>query len=291
MSFKIMYFSDLHLSRRMPVTIANWELCLRAIDEARPDLVLVGGDLLFDDPDNAEDRALAQAHLARIAAPWRITPGNHDVGDTLPPTEGKKLVTPARLEAYRDSFGEVWWALDAAGWKIIGMNNMLSGSGLEDEETQDAFVKDAIGGWRGPVALFVHKPLCFADFGETETTKYTMRPAARGPLLDLFAGYDLRMIGSGHCHTARNTMVSGIRTVWAPSTAIVIGNNTRLPDMSAGWVTYTFTDADVAIDLSARAALPPADLGGLLDIYGTLGAIPPALLHDFGSGRDAEARA
>lgn len=71
---RIAHISDLHFGR-IDVTVA--EALLADLDESRPDLVIVSGDLTMG-ARRSEFRAAA-AFLARIAAPWIAVPGNHDI--------------------------------------------------------------------------------------------------------------------------------------------------------------------------------------------------------------------
>jgi 3',5'-cyclic AMP phosphodiesterase CpdA len=70
----IAHLSDLHFGRHDPA-LAN--ALLASLDEARPDLVIVSGDLT--QRARTEQFAAARAFLERIAAPTLVVPGNHDV--------------------------------------------------------------------------------------------------------------------------------------------------------------------------------------------------------------------
>lgn len=71
---RIAHISDLHFGRVDPVVAAA---LLADLDESRPDLVIVSGDLTMG-ARRSEFRAAAD-FLARIAAPWIAVPGNHDI--------------------------------------------------------------------------------------------------------------------------------------------------------------------------------------------------------------------
>ena len=68
------HISDLHFGRHDP---ALAEALLASLAEARPDLVVVSGDLT--QRARTEQFAAARAFLERIAAPVLVVPGNHDV--------------------------------------------------------------------------------------------------------------------------------------------------------------------------------------------------------------------
>jgi 3',5'-cyclic AMP phosphodiesterase CpdA len=80
MKLRLAHLSDLHFGRSRPELL---EPLLVAVNAARPDLVVVSGDLT-QRARKGQFRA-ARAFLDRLAAPWLAVPGNHDVpADNLP---------------------------------------------------------------------------------------------------------------------------------------------------------------------------------------------------------------
>ena len=161
----IVLLSDIHLSRARPFFHANWELLLRDLGtRPAPDLFIVTGDLALDGPIRSDDLAFARTQLDRLPAPWHAIPGNHDIGSNRPDLRGEMVVDAARRAAWLEHLGPDWWSLDLPGWRLIGLDCLIAGSGLDAEATQAAFLDDAIAGAGGrQVALFYHKPLCVQD--------------------------------------------------------------------------------------------------------------------------------
>ena len=78
----IVQVSDTHLCGHGGVTNANFERVVRYInEEMAPDLVVNTGDLALLDPDDADDRAMAERLHRSFEAPLLVLPGNHDVGE------------------------------------------------------------------------------------------------------------------------------------------------------------------------------------------------------------------
>jgi hypothetical protein len=155
----------------------------------------------------------------------RFIPGNHDVGDNrdVPDRHGHPAIDAARGAAYRRHFGGDWWALDVPGWRVIGINAQLVGSGLDDAAAQDAFLADTVAGAADRrIALFVHKPLCDARPDEDEVGGRFLNPAPRQILLSLLAAAPPALVASGHVHQYRSALHDGARAVWAPSSAFVL---------------------------------------------------------------------
>ena len=70
----IVHLSDLHFGRLLPETV---EPCLAVVNELRPDLVVISGDLT--QRARKWQYAQAKAFLARLPRPHLVLPGNHDV--------------------------------------------------------------------------------------------------------------------------------------------------------------------------------------------------------------------
>lgn len=269
---KLLVFSDLHLSRRFPASGANWETCLAAIGEAEPDMVVLGGDLVFNDPDSAADHAYAAAALARIDRPYRIVPGNHDLGD------GPSL-TAARLHAYGARYGADRWSMPLGDWQLIGLNSSLFDSGLEPEAEQMAWLAAELESAAGrPVLLFQHKPLCLVDFGETEVTADVMTPRSRAALLAVLHGSNVRGVVSGHLHCPRDFAVDGLRMIWAPSTGMVTDRDAAGHKRAAGWLSVQLEGEAIMAAASTDRLRPVNVSPSLARFGGTLGGIPDDVL-------------
>lgn len=219
---RIVQVSDLHLSASRAYHQDNWELVLEWIDAERPDLVIVGGDVTLSDPDIEEDLVFARAQLERIPVPWRVIPGNHDIGDNIVSGAMKQRVNAERRQRWLDLFGPDYWREDQGGWTLIGVNaQILNGDGLAAEEEQADWLGATLAGIPDdrPLALFVHKPLFMDHPSETDINSHCLELAARQALLSPFSGKALRLVACGHKHQYRSFGLDGVIHLWAPSTA------------------------------------------------------------------------
>jgi hypothetical protein len=116
---------------------------------------------------------------------------------------------------------------DAAGWSFIGLNTLIMNTGLASEAEQFDWLASQLSSVRGPLALFLHKPLYLNLPGDPELVatwfRYVPQPA-RSRLLEMLGAIDLRLIASGHVHQRRDYTFSRIRHVWAPSAAFMIAD-------------------------------------------------------------------
>lgn len=225
MTFRIAQISDTHLSAAKPFFVANFVALGQWLHASRPDLVVNSGDISLDGAAREADLAAAKALHDEIGVPVRYIPGNHDVGDNrvVPDLHHQPAIDRDRCAVYRRHFGGDWWALDVPGWRVIGVNAQLIGSGLDDAAAQEAFVASSVADRAGRrIALFVHKPLCDARPDEDEVGGRFLNPAPRRILLSLLAPAPPALVASGHVRQYRSAALEGSRAVWAPSSAFVL---------------------------------------------------------------------
>jgi 3',5'-cyclic AMP phosphodiesterase CpdA len=249
-SFHLLHVSDLHLGAGQEHHLDNWRKVVAWAQRERPDLVVVNGDLVMDDPDREDDHAFARAEVDRLGIACHFLPGNHDVGDNVLSGKMPQRVNAERLARFRRHFGEDRWAFSAAGWQFVGVNAQLFGSGglaLEDEQWR--WLESALEEGRGNrIALFTHKPLFLdhpreADHEDPSVRQSCLDSASRTRLLALAHRHGVRLIGSGHKHQTRSFSLDGIYYFWSPSTACVNGAPTALHwgAREVGFIDYRFT--------------------------------------------------
>ena len=212
--------SDSHLSDRTPEAVANWRRVVDHVAEVAPDLVVHLGDASLDGVNRPEELGDTRAWLDELTAPWRIVPGNHDVGDTH---DGRHATAVDALhrDRWTQRFGPDWWSVDVAAWTVVGLDAQLLGSGLDAEVEQWTWLAstlDTIDPER-PMLLAVHKPVEVAEPELDAAPRLRfVPPASRRRLADLWARRRAPVTVSGHVHQARDLVVDGRRHVWAPST-------------------------------------------------------------------------
>jgi len=256
MALRVLQLSDPHLSRKRPLFQWNWEVAIGEVGRRNPALAVVSGDLCLDGANDPDDLACAAEQCARLPAPWKAIPGNHDVGDGPEHPGGRDPITPRRLANWRAAFGPDWWRVDLEGWRIAGLNAHLLASGLEAEEEQADFVTEQVARADRPVLLFLHVPP-FALEPEEAATGAGLAPLQRAALSRLLAGAPVAALGCGHVHQALETVWEGRKVVWAPSTSMItrLGFWASLPGRHAtGLVEWTLTEDGRAL---SRVHHPP----------------------------------
>lgn len=218
---RIIHISDTHLTQRLAHFAGNTTAIAKWIAAQQADLIVHTGDVAMDGAGDPADLAVGAAWNDAQGVEVRCVPGNHDVGDSAA-IRPDQTVDDERLAAWHAALGPDRWTLDREGWRLIGLNAMLMGTGHPEEARQLDWFADALD-HDGPIALFLHKPLFIDQPDEGARGYWSVPPEPRRPILGLMAKRDVRLIGSGHLHIHRQAEFAGVRHVWAPSAAFVVG--------------------------------------------------------------------
>lgn len=221
-AFRIIHVSDTHLSPTHAYFAVNWAALRAELNASTHDLLVHGGDLAFNGPVAEGDLAFAASEISAIGLPWRAVPGNHDIGEAPAFARLDQPLTPARMAAWRRHVGPQWWLQDAGGWRLIGLDTALMGSGLPEELEQRDFLAEALAtrGFR-PVMVFVHMPAFERTPDENSAPTACIPLQARGVFLEACEAGGVKVIASGHRHVYRRLRHRGMDFVWAPTTAMV----------------------------------------------------------------------
>lgn len=229
-SARVVQFSDTHISHRGGVPRSLQGL-LDQVAADPPDLLVLTGDLVLEDPDDEADRAFAHAVLSAAPSPVLAIPGNHDIG-----FYGEDAHRDRRVAAFCEVWGSDRFAVDVAGWRLVGANAYLLGTPEHDEWLREQATSGR------PTAVFVHQP----QTGGEPVDGWETPPTVREAFDVATAGGDVRLIASGHRHRS----IHRDRTVWAPSTTLVGDRVADGTDPARGAIEYTFRsggDADVRV--------------------------------------------
>jgi alkaline phosphatase D len=242
---RVVQISDTHISRNHRYFQANNERIAAQVAALKPDLIIHTGDVSMDGAGDSRDLELARRWVGELSAETLAVPGNHDVGD-LPTIKAAQPVDDTRLAAWRDSFGSDRWSRDLGGWRLIGLDAMLFGTGHAEEQRQYDWLAPVLATEKS-IALFMHKPLCVADPDEPACGYWTVAPEPRRTLLDLLEPAPVRLVATGHLHIHREAQIAGISHLWGPAASFVCGSSQQ--DLGGerrlGLIEHVFSDDGV----------------------------------------------
>jgi alkaline phosphatase D len=258
----VLQLSDAHLSPRNELFRGNVTRVLAQAEANALDLVVASGDLSLDGADRDEDLALAAAMHARFPAPLMALPGNHDVGShahTMP----RQPIDTARLDRFQRHLGAGRGMTDLPGWRVIGLNSEVMGTGHAEEAAQAAFIAEAAAGAGDRrIALFLHKPIFVTELGDPTFDYWSVPPHARAALAPLLEHPGLRLVASGHLHLHHEFTRGRVTYAWAPALSFVVNpaEQTGLPGARiCGALLHHLRDDHVETQL-----LSPPDMETLL---------------------------
>lgn len=272
----IVQVSDLHLGaaggpERGRAADEAWAQFATAMRLDPPELIVVTGDIVVDDPDDTADGELARARLAELGIPLLVVPGNHDVGDHavregLPSDWHGALVTAQRVTAWEAAWGPSYSRAEVGDWTLLGLNSQLFGSGLAQEAAQWAWLHAELADAAGRnLAVFMHESLHLRpEYAESELANGWMSVprAASEQLAELLASADARLIACGHTHSFAQWHIGDTLAVNAPGLVgpIPVRDTMDQPagTREAGWVAYELAGQRVSVSHVARAASPTA---------------------------------
>jgi len=218
----ILQVSDAHLSPRSPLFRENFARLRRIAEEIAPDLVVATGDLSLDGADREEDLAFAAELHAGLSAPLLALPGNHDVG-SHPHTMPHQPVDAARLDRFRAHLGPGRGVVDLPGWRVIGLNTEVMGTGIAEEASQAAALPGMVEGLGARrIALFLHKPVFVTSPDDPTFDYWSVPPAARASLAPVLDHAALRLVASGHLHLHHETARDRVVFAWAPPVSFIV---------------------------------------------------------------------
>ncbi len=204
---RVVQITDTHLSRGKAHFGDNWAPLARWINAQRPDLVIHTGDVTVDGAGVDDDMAYAAGLLRGLGVRFRAIPGNHDVG------EAGHLRQPITR-----------WVEDVEGWRLIGLDALMLGSGLNEEAVQAAWLETLTAKAEGRrIAWFLHKPLFLESPEESDTGYWSVKPEPRARLMALLNRHPVALVASGHLHKANDFRRDGTRYLWAPASSFLVG--------------------------------------------------------------------
>jgi hypothetical protein len=171
-------------------------------------------------PEHADALEVARATYAGLAAPLRVVPGNHDVGDKPHPWAPAPSVSAAKHAVFVDRWGPPWWLDEVDGVRLIGIDTPVLGSGLPLEDAQWRWLEALAAEGPRRTFAFVHYPPFLLTPDEPEHYDNLAEPG-RGRLLELLVRIGVEAVFCGHVHHPFWNRHAGIDFYLLPSTAFV----------------------------------------------------------------------
>ena len=240
-SLRLVFFTDVHAHTdwETPKALAT---AARAINAEHPELVIGGGDLIYDGFEVSVATAEPQwdvymAMHRAIRAPVEAILGNHDLVAVQPDDGSEPSADPRSVFRQKLGLDRTWRVIDAGGTRFflldsveISDDDLMYHGGVSSKQL--AWLGDELGrtDTDTPIVVATHIPLLSAMHqaidGATSTVTANLLVVNNRKVLELFADHNLLLVLQGHLHAEEMLRWKG--TTFITSGAIC-GNKWRGP--------------------------------------------------------------
>ena len=221
--FTFAFMTDIHLEYGRNA-VAGFKQAIAAVNKLHPDFVLTGGDLVADALEQSWGKTdslykLYQETIKDFTMPVYNTMGNHEIygiyngsgADKEHPEYGEKM--------FENRLGPSYYSFEHKGWKFMILNSpedTKKGSyiGMIDS-LQMNWIKEELRNTSAatPIILSTHIPLIMAFtqryYSSTAPNDSALVVINGKEVIDLFEGYNLKLILQGHIHTVEDIYIDG----------------------------------------------------------------------------------
>ncbi|MCK9626147.1 MAG: metallophosphoesterase [Bacteroidales bacterium] len=226
-SFSIAFMTDIHLQPEENA-VAGFTQALDSVNKLNPDFILTGGDLIMDALGQSYGRAdslynLYQEVIKKSNMPVYNTMGNHEIYGIYK----RSSADPANSEygelMFEKRLGKSYYAFDHKGWKFIIINSIedtKKGKYVGQIDTaQISWIKSELKNTSPstPIVISTHIPFITAYTqkygGSTLPNDSSLVVYNSKEVIDLFNGYNLKLVLQGHLHTVEDIYIDGIHFI------------------------------------------------------------------------------
>jgi 3',5'-cyclic AMP phosphodiesterase CpdA len=219
--------TDVHLTYERNA-VEGFNKAINSVNELKPDFVITGGDLVMDALGQRYTAAdslynLYKENEKNLKMPVFNTMGNHEIygiysksgADHGNPEFGEKM--------FEKRFGYPYTSFGHKGWKFMILNS-IEDTGKDRyigriDDAQIEWIKKELSSTdkKTPIVLSTHIPFITAN-----TQKYQGTTVASDSstviyngkeVLDLFKGYNLKLVLQGHLHSLEDIYIDGIHFI------------------------------------------------------------------------------
>jgi hypothetical protein len=280
--------------RYAPAWNENWECAREQILAREPQFLLVGGDLTRDGYIHRYELEQIRREFDQLPFPVHVIAGNMDVGNKhtavsgpIPGRNDTELgITDEAAGQFEEVFGPLWWEAEYDSVRIIGLCDMLLGSGLTREREMVRWLERLEPSPPGRHTVWLmHYALFMDSFDEPnfsvtrEDQYYNWYFCVDHPHRDLLLKQMQRVgcttVISGHIHCRHTAVHAGITFSYAPATCFAqFEDRWSDSDPTLGFLEYSVRPGGLA-----SSFVPLAQVSAAAG-YGP-GGHPPASMRDY----------
>ncbi len=221
--FTFAFMTDIHVQPENNAT-EGFMAAITEVNALKPDFVITGGDLIMDALGVTYGRAdslykLYDEVVQDFNMPVYNTLGNHEVFGIYERSGIDPNHPEYRFGMFESRLGETYYSFDHKGWHFIVLNSVMETEdrryiGMIDEEQLAWIGEDLIEvDPETPIVISTHIPFItvFTQilYGEYAPEYHGLVVENARQVLDLFSGYNLKIVLQGHLHYLEDIEVYG----------------------------------------------------------------------------------
>lgn len=225
--FTFAFLTDIHLTTDRNA-VPGFEQAIRTINAKNPDFVITGGDLIMDALGQRYGRADSLFNLyTETVKNFKMkvynTMGNHEIYGIYPKSGADSLNQEYGEKMFEKRLGDSYYSFEHKGWKFMILNSVevtdKHGYIGKIDDKQIGWIKDELKKTdpETPVVISTHVPFLTANtqkYSGTTVPNDSSEVIYNGKeVLDLFTGYNLKLVLQGHLHTVEDIYIDGIHFV------------------------------------------------------------------------------
>lgn len=226
-SFNVAFMTDIHLQPEQNA-VKGFTQALDTVNKLKPDFIITGGDLIMDALGQSYGRAdslynLYSEVIKKSECQVYNTMGNHEIygiytisgADPANPEYGEKM--------FEKRLGQTYQSFDHKGWKFMIINSIeetKKGKYIGQVDTaQISWIKSELKKTdpHTPIVLSTHIPFITANTQKYEGSTLPNDSSTvifnSKEVIDLFSGYNLKLVLQGHLHTVEDIYIDEIHFI------------------------------------------------------------------------------
>ncbi|MFW6128656.1 MAG: metallophosphoesterase family protein [Candidatus Aminicenantaceae bacterium] len=222
--FSFAFLTDIHLQPERQA-FQGYKKAIQAVNMINPDFVITGGDLIMDALGKSYERADSLYNLyieanKEFNMPVYNTIGNHDVFGLY----NISSINPSHPEyykkMYKERLGKTYYSFDYNGWHFMVLDSIGRTVGREyigwvEAEQMDWIEEDLQKvEQKTPIVISTHIPLISVvtqiNRGSTYKNPDNWVIVNSKEVLDLYEGYNLKLVLQGHLHVLEEIRINNI---------------------------------------------------------------------------------
>jgi 3',5'-cyclic AMP phosphodiesterase CpdA len=222
-SFSFAFLTDMHVQPEKNAT-EGYLKAIEKVNELNPDFVITGGDLIMDALGQTYGRSdsLYKIYIEankNYEMPVYNTMGNHEIFAIYGKSDVEKDHPEYGEKMYEQRLTSRYYSFDHEGWHFLILDSVedteeQSYIGMVDEEQME-WIREELSKLdkSTPIVISTHIPLMtiFMQkyYGALEPNSKGLLVNNAKEVLDLFKGYNLKLVLQGHLHTVEEIIVDG----------------------------------------------------------------------------------